>query len=37
MDGMGWMHSGLGLIGLLVLAILVLGVVVLIKYLLSRK
>jgi len=33
MDGMGWMLGGMGLLGLLVIALLVLGVAALVKYL----
>lgn len=35
-DGMFWMLAAMGLVGLLVLALLVLGVAALIKYLLKR-
>jgi hypothetical protein len=37
MDGMGGMMWGMGLVGLLVMAVLVLGIAALIKYLLSDK
>lgn len=33
MDGMGWMMGGMTLAGLLVLALLVLGIAALVKYL----
>jgi hypothetical protein len=33
MEGMGWMMSGMGLFGLMVLVLLVLGIAALIKYL----
>lgn len=37
MDQMGWMSGGMGLVGLLVIAVLVLGIAALIKYLRSHK
>jgi hypothetical protein len=36
MGGMGWMHAGVALIGLLVLVVLVFGVAALIRYLRSQ-
>ncbi len=33
MDGMGWMHGGMILIGVLVLVVLALGIAALVKYL----
>jgi hypothetical protein len=35
--GMGWMMTGMGLLGLLVIIVLVLGAAALLKYLLSGK
>jgi hypothetical protein len=37
MHDMGWMGGGMGLIGLLVIAVLILGIAALIKYLRSHK
>ena len=37
MDGMGWMMGGMGLIGLLVAAVLVLAIAALVKYLMSGR
>ena len=36
MGGMGWMHGGAAVLGLLVLVVLVLGIAALIKYLRSH-
>lgn len=37
LDHMGWMSGGMGLIGVLVIAVLVLGIAALVKYLRSHK
>lgn len=37
MDHMGWMSGGTGLIGVLAIAVLILGIAALVKYLRSHK
>lgn len=37
MDHMGWMSGGMGLIGVLIIAVLILAIAALIKYLRSHK
>lgn len=37
MDQMGWMGGGMGLIAVLLIAVLILGIAALIKYLRSHK